>query len=71
MTYTSIGDVEKKEAEAWSKGDPAAVRLNLRRCMGTGNAKLNDVNNDLFPEVKIQTDLKTIAKKALTKQGLL
>lgn len=71
VTYTSIDDVEKKEAEAWSKGDPAAVRLNLRRCMGTGNAKLNNVNNDLFPEVKVQTDLETIAKKALTKQGLL
>ena len=71
VTHTSIADVEKKEAEARSKGDPAAVRLSLRRSMGTGNAKLNNVDNDLFPEVKVQTDLESIARKALAKQGLL
>lgn len=71
VTYESIAEVEAREAEAWKKGDPSAVRLNLRRCMGTGNAKLNNVNNDLFPEVKVTTSLENIARKALTKQGLL
>ena len=71
VTYTSIADVEKMEAEAWSKGDPAAVRLNVRRCMGTGNAKLENVSNNLSPEANIQTDLESIAKKVLMKQGLL
>jgi hypothetical protein len=71
VTYTSIAEVEEKEADGWKKGDPIAVRLNLRRCMGTGNAQLLNVNNDLFPEVKASTNLENVARKALTKQGLL
>jgi len=71
VTYTSIAEVEEKETEAWKKGDPSAARLNLRRCMGTGNAKLDNVDNDLFPEFKATTSLENIARAALTKQGLL
>jgi hypothetical protein len=71
VTYKSIADAEAMEEVAWRKGDPNAVRLNLRRCMGTGNAKLETVSNDLFPEFKATTDLKRIARKALIKQELL
>jgi hypothetical protein len=71
VTYTSIAEAEVQEAKAWKNGDPSAFRLNLRRCIGTGNAKLNNVNNDLFPEVKVTTSLENSARKALTKQGLL
>jgi hypothetical protein len=71
ITYTSIPDVEAQEKEAWGKGDPSAVRLNLRRCMGTGNAKLDHVDNDLFSDFKATTNLEKIAMVALERQGLL
>jgi len=71
VTYQSIAEVEALEAEAWSKKDPGAVRLNLRRCMGTGNAKLGQVDNDLFPDFKATTNLESLARAALVKQGLL
>ena len=71
VTYQSIAEVEALEAEAWGKKDPSAVRLNLRRCMGTGNAKLTQVDNDLFPDFKATTNLESLAKAALVKQGLL
>ena len=71
VKYTSIADAEAMEEEAWREGSPTAIRLNLRRCMGTGNAKLEHVDNAMFPEVKVTTDLEAIAKKALIAKGLL
>jgi hypothetical protein len=71
VKYTSLQDAEEAEEQAWIDGSPAAFRLNLRRCMGTGNAKLENVDNGLFPEVKVTTNLEEIAKKALVKKGLL
>jgi hypothetical protein len=71
VTYTSIADAEAMEEQAWAEGSPNAFRLNLRRCMGTGNAKLEHVDNAMFPEVQVTTDLEAIAKKALQKKGLL
>ena len=71
VTYQSIAEVQALEAEAWGKKDPGAVRLNLRRCMGTGNAKLVKVDNNLFPDFKATTNLESLAKATLVKQGLL
>jgi len=71
VKYTSIVEAEPIEEDAWEDGNPAAFRLNLRRCMGTGNAKLEPVDNGMFPEVKVTTDLEAIAKKTLIKKGLL
>ena len=71
VKYTSIAEAEPIEEEAWADGNPVAFRLNLRRCMGTGNAKLEHVDNGMFPEVKVTTDLEAIAKKSLIKKGLL
>lgn len=71
VTYQSIAEVQALETEAWAKKDPGAVRLNLRRCMGTGNAKLTKVDNDMFPDFKATTNLESLAKAALVKQGLL
>ena len=71
VKYTSIAEAEAMEEQAWAEGSPAAFRLNLRRCMGTGNAKLEHVDNGMFPEVKVTTDLEAIAKKTLIKKGLL
>jgi hypothetical protein len=69
VAYTSIEDAQVQESEAWSKGDPTAARLNLRRCMGTGNGKLDKVDNDLFPEFKATTDLESIARTELRRRG--
>jgi len=71
VTYQSIAEVEVLEAEAWGKKDPGAVRLNLRRCMGTGNAKLAKVDNKLFPDFEATTNLESLARATLVKQGLL
>lgn len=71
VKYTSLQDAEELEERAWSEGTPLAFRLNLRRCMGTGNAKLENVDNEMFPEVKVTTNMEEIAKKALIKKGLL
>ena len=71
VKYTSLQDAEEVEERAWLEGSPFAFRLNLRRCMGTGNAKLENVDNGMFPEVKVTTNLEEIAKKALIKKGLL
>jgi hypothetical protein len=71
VTFTSLVEAEEKLAEAWGKDVPAAARLTIRICMGSGNAQLKIVDNDLFPEVKPTTNLESIAKKALTKQGLI
>jgi len=66
-----IAEAEAAEKQAWAEKNPAAVRMNLRRCMGTGNAQLKQVDNDKFPEFKATTDLEAIAKKSLIKKGLL
>ena len=67
----SIADAEAAEKQAWAEKNPVAVRMNLRRCMGTGNAQLTQVDNDKFPEFKATTDLEAIGKRVLTKKGLL
>lgn len=66
----SLADAEAKEAEAWGNDITMALRYNLRRCMGTGNAQLKHIDNGLFPEAKASTNLEGIAKKALIKKGL-
>lgn len=71
VTYQSIAEVQALETEAWGRKDPGAVRLNLRRCMGTGNAKLTKADNGMFPDFKATTNLESLAKAALVKQGLL
>ena len=71
VTYQSTAEVEALEAEAWGKKDPDAVRLNLRRCMGTGNAKLGNVDNAMFEDFIATTNLESLARTALVKQGLL
>ena len=71
VTYTSISEAEAKEAGLWKTDLPVAVRLNLRRCMGTGNANFAGIDNGLFPEVRPTTNLESIARKALTNKGCL
>jgi hypothetical protein len=65
VTYESIAEAEAKEAQAWSVGNPGAARFALRRIMAQGNAKLPVVQNGMFPEVKITTDLEVIIRAAL------
>jgi hypothetical protein len=71
VTYQSTQDAQAKETELWAAGNPGAARYALRRVMAQGNAKLPVVQNDLFPEVKVTTDLESIITNVLREKGLL
>ena len=65
VTYESIEEAQAKEKQAWDAADPRAARFALRRVMAQGNAKLPLVQNSLFPEVKVTTNLEAIIRAAL------
>jgi hypothetical protein len=71
VTYQSTEDAQAKETELWAAGNPGAARYGLRRVMAQGDAKLPIVQNDLFPEVKVTTDLQSIITDVLREKGLL
>ena len=71
VTYQSTEDVQAKETELWAAGNPGAARYALRRVMAQGDAKLPIVQNGLFPEVKVTTDLQSIISNVLKEKGLL
>jgi hypothetical protein len=71
VTYQSNEDAQAKETEYWAAGNLLAARYALRRVMGQGNAKLPVVQNDLFPEVKVTTDLESAIKSVLSGKGII
>jgi hypothetical protein len=71
VTYQSTEDAQAKETELWAAGNPAAARYGLRRVMAKGNAKLPLVQNGLFPDVKVTTDLQSIITNVISGKGLL
>ena len=71
VTYQSTEDAQAKETELWAAGNSGAARYGLRRVMAQGDAKLPIVQNDLFPEVKVTTDLQSIITNVLREKGLL
>jgi hypothetical protein len=71
VTYQSTEDAQAKETEYWSTGNPSAARYALRRVMAQGNAKVPIVQNDLFPEVKVTTNLEAIITKVLKDKSII
>jgi hypothetical protein len=70
VNYLSTEDAQATESEFWAAGNPAAARYALRRVMAQGDAKLPVVQNNLFPEVKVTTNLEDIIKKVLKDRGI-
>ena len=71
VTYESTTEAQAKEVRAWAAGDPGAARFALRRVMAQGNAKMPVVQNSLFPEVTVTTNLEVIIRAALKSKGIL
>ena len=71
VTYLSSEDAQAKEIELWAAGNAGAARYALRRVMAQGNAKLPVVQNSLFPEVKVSTNLQSVITTVLREKGLL
>lgn len=71
VTYLSSEDAQAKEIELWAAGNAGAARYGLRRVMAQGNAKLPAVQNNLFPEVKVSTNLQSVITTVLREKGLL
>jgi hypothetical protein len=70
VNYLSTEDAQAKELEFWAAGNPAAARYALRRVMAQGDAKLLVVQNNLFPEVKVTTNMENIIKEVLKNRGI-
>jgi hypothetical protein len=70
VNYLSTEDAQAQESEFWAAGNPAAARYALRRVMAQGGAKLPVAQNNLFPEVKVTTNLENIIKKVLEDRGI-
>jgi hypothetical protein len=70
VVYLSTEDAQAKETELWAAGNPVAARYALRRVMARGGAKLPVVQNDVFPEVEVTTNLEQIIRKVLKERGV-
>jgi len=71
VTYLSSEDAQAKEIELWAAGNPGAERYGLRRIMEQGDAKLQVVQNSLFPEVRTTTNLQSVITSVFREKGLL
>lgn len=71
VSYQTSEEAKTKEEELWAASNPGAARYALRRVMAQGDAKMPIVQNELFPEVKVTTDLRNIITTALKDKGLL
>lgn len=72
VTYLSTEEAQAKETEFWAAGTiPLAARYALRRVMAQGNAKMPVVENSLFPEVTVTTNLKQLIGEVLREKGVI